>query len=61
MTPREFYAKVAEMREAQRAFFRSQIKETRAQWLQRSKELEKEVDAELAGLSESDDRGEAAA
>lgn len=60
VTPKQFYAKVAELREAQRSFFRSQIKETRAAWLQKSKQLEAEVDAELAGRSESDD-AEAAA
>jgi phosphate uptake regulator len=43
MTAREFFEKVAEMRRAQRDYFKTRDKDT----LIRSKQLEKEVDDEI--------------
>ena len=43
MTPRDFFELVAKMRQAQKAYFKTRT----ASNLQRSKELEKAVDAEI--------------
>lgn len=48
MTSREFFDKVAEMRRAQRDYFKTRDKDT----LIRSKQLEKEVDDEIKRVTE---------
>lgn len=48
MTAREFFEKVAEMRMAQRDYFKNRDKDT----LIRSKTLEKEVDDEIKRVTE---------
>lgn len=47
MTANAFIMKVAEMRNAQREYFKTRTPE----WLNRSKKLEKEVDALIASLT----------
>ena len=48
MTSREFFEKVAEMRRAQRDYFKTRDKET----LIRSTQLEKEVDEEIKRVTD---------
>lgn len=48
MTARDFFEKVAEMRRAQRDYFKTRDKDT----LIRSKTLEKEVDDEIKRVNE---------
>lgn len=48
MTAREFFDKVAAMRQAQRDYFKTRDKDT----LIRSKQLEKEVDDEIKRVTE---------
>lgn len=48
MTAREFFEKVAEMRQAQRDYFKTRDKDT----LINSKKLEKEVDDEIKRVTE---------
>lgn len=43
MTPRQFYEKVKEMRQAQKMYFKTR----RTDYLRKSKALEKEIDREI--------------
>lgn len=47
MTPKQFFDLVSEMRAAQKKYFSLLGKPERYQYLQKSKDLEKQVDAEI--------------
>lgn len=48
MTPKEFYDKVVEMRKAQKEYFRTRFPTA----LEKSKRIEKEIDAEIKRVQE---------